>query len=110
MGLSISIDDFGTGYSSLSYLHNFPINTLKIDRSFVTSMLKNESSLALVKSVIALAKNLKMKVIAEGIEEQDEATALLNFGCQKCQGYWFAKPMPEAEAIEFVKNWQPPKY
>ena len=110
LGISISIDDFGTGYSSLSYLHSFPINTLKIDRSFVMSMLHKDNSMALVKSIIALAKNLGMNVIAEGIENKEEATALKELNCQKCQGYWFAKPMPEAEALTFLQEWSVPEY
>ena len=110
LGISISIDDFGTGYSSLSYLHAFPINTLKIDRSFIMSMLNKENSLTLVKSIIGLAQNLSMNVIAEGIEYEEEASTLLNLNCQKCQGYWFGKPMPEDEAIAFIKEWSPPRY
>ncbi len=107
-GMSISIDDFGTGYSSLGYLHSFPINTLKIDRSFVMSMLEKENSLALVKSILALAKNLNMTVVAEGIEKKEEAAMLKELGCQKCQGYWFAKPMPLDELKTFIKEWKMP--
>lgn len=103
-GMSISIDDFGTGYSSLSYLHYFPIDTLKIDRSFVKDMLQNESSLELVKSIIALGKNLKMKIIAEGVENQEEAVVLRDLGCDMAQGYYFAKPMPEKEVTSFITN------
>jgi len=101
-GLSIAIDDFGTGYSSLSYLHYFPIDTLKIDRSFVCDMTKNESSMELVKSIIALGKNMKMKIIAEGVEEPEEAKALADLGCDMAQGYFFARPMPEFDATTFV--------
>ena len=93
-GMSISIDDFGTGYSSLSYLHHFPIDTLKIDRTFVSDMTENESSLALVKSIIALAKNMKMRSIAEGVERIEEAELLAELGCDMAQGYYFAKPAP----------------
>lgn len=103
-GLGISIDDFGTGYSSLSYLHYYPIDTLKIDRSFIADMLKKKSSLALVKSVIGLAKNLKLKVIAEGVEQKEEATTLKTLGCDMAQGYYFAKPMPEIDIADFVKK------
>lgn len=109
-GLSISIDDFGTGYSSLSYLHSFPINTLKIDQSFIRSMRDKPGNLALVKSIIGLAENLNMTVIAEGIEDQEEASILNGMNCQKCQGYWFAKPMPEEDAINFLKTWNIPDY
>lgn len=101
-GMGISIDDFGTGYSSLSYLHYFPIDTLKIDRSFVKDMLQNDSSLELVKSIIALGKNLKMKIIAEGVENQEEGVVLRDLGCDLAQGYYFAKPMPEKDVTNFV--------
>jgi len=93
-GMSISIDDFGTGYSSLSYLHHFPIDTLKIDRSFVSDMTENKGSLALVKSIIVLAKNMKMRSIAEGVERIEEAELLAELGCDMAQGYYFAKPTP----------------
>ncbi|MCB1581360.1 MAG: EAL domain-containing protein, partial [Alphaproteobacteria bacterium] len=101
-GMSISIDDFGTGYSSLSYLHYFPIDTLKIDRSFVKDMLANNGSAALVKAIIGLGKSLNMDIIAEGVESQEEAVALRDLGCDKAQGYYFAKPMPEKEIVDFI--------
>lgn len=103
-GLGISIDDFGTGYSSLSYLHYFPIDTLKIDRSFIKDMLKNDSSRQLVKSIIALGKNLNLDIVAEGVETKDEAKVLKDMGCDLAQGYYFAKPLGEAEAIEFARQ------
>ncbi|TAL28623.1 MAG: EAL domain-containing protein [Alphaproteobacteria bacterium] len=109
IGLNVSIDDFGSGYSSLSYLHYFPIDTLKIDQSFIRSMTTHPASLVLVKSIIGLARNLGMKVIAEGIETVKEASILSGMGCDYVQGYWFAKPMPFDDAIKFVQNWQPPK-
>lgn len=103
-GIGISIDDFGTGYSSLSYLHYFPIDTLKIDQSFIRDMQKNESSMELVKSIIALGKNMKMHVIAEGVEKQDEAKILRDLGCDLAQGYYFAKPMNETDVTKFVNE------
>lgn len=103
-GLGISIDDFGTGYSSLSYLHYYPIDTLKIDRAFVKDMLKKESSLQLIKSIIALGKNMKLKIIAEGVEEKEEALMLKKLGCDMAQGYFFTKPLPEADVTEFVRG------
>lgn len=103
-GLGISIDDFGTGYSSLSYLHYFPIDTLKIDRSFVKDMMGDESARELVKSIITLGKNLKMKIVAEGVENKDEAILLRSLGCDLAQGYYFAKPLPEQEIISFLKK------
>ncbi|MBU6475427.1 MAG: EAL domain-containing protein [Alphaproteobacteria bacterium] len=107
-GTSVSIDDFGTGYSSLSYLHHFPIDTLKIDQTFIRSMGLDLSSKVLVKSIIGLAHSMGIKVIAEGIETREEAALLKEMGCEECQGYWFAKPMPLADALTFVKNWTPP--
>lgn len=104
-GMNISIDDFGTGYSSLSYLHAFPINTLKIDQSFVRDMHKNESSLELVRSIISLGQNLKMSIIAEGVEQIEEAHLLRDMGCHYAQGYFFAKPMAESDVIEAVSTW-----
>jgi EAL domain-containing protein (putative c-di-GMP-specific phosphodiesterase class I) len=95
LGLRIAIDDFGTGYSSLSYLHSFPIDVLKIDRSFVAAMRKDTRSMELVRSIVSLGKNLGIKVIAEGVETREEAAALAGLGCDQAQGYYFAKPLPE---------------
>ena len=109
-GMSIAIDDFGTGYSSLSYLHYFPIDTLKIDQSFVRDMHGNEQSMELVKSIISLGKNLKMKIIAEGVEKQEEGKALKDLGCDMAQGYYFSKPIPEQDLIDLITNWKTPEY
>ena len=109
-GMGISIDDFGTGYSSLSYLHYFPIDTLKIDQTFVREMTKDESSLELIKSIIALGKNMKLKIIAEGVEEKEEAALLRDLGCDMAQGYYFAKPTTEKDVTNLVKTWQSPVY
>jgi EAL domain-containing protein (putative c-di-GMP-specific phosphodiesterase class I) len=108
-GIHISIDDFGTGYSSLGYLHHFPIDTLKIDQSFIRSMNSAPSSLVLVKAIIGLARNLNMKVIAEGIETEQEASIIRDLGCEECQGFWFAKPLPLEDALKFIQSWTPPK-
>jgi EAL domain-containing protein (putative c-di-GMP-specific phosphodiesterase class I) len=104
-GMKIAIDDFGTGYSSLSYLHSFPIDVLKIDRSFVVDMMKKESSLELVRSIIGLGKNLKMRTVAEGVETLDEAKVLKDMGCDRAQGYYFAKPLPEEEIVHLLRSW-----
>ncbi|AEP10181.1 EAL domain-containing protein [Micavibrio aeruginosavorus] len=108
-GMGIAIDDFGTGYSSLSYLYYFPIDTLKVDQSFVRAMQRDEKSLELVKSIVGLGKNMKMSIIAEGVETVEEARLLQDMGCDKVQGYYFAKPMPEKDVIEFLRNYQPIK-
>ncbi|MCF4167086.1 EAL domain-containing protein [Zavarzinia compransoris] len=101
-GMGVSIDDFGTGYSSLSYLRAFPIDTLKIDRSFVTDMTANDNSMALISSIVALGKNMGLKLIAEGIETRDEAAMLRNMGCNLGQGYFFARPMAEEAVTAFA--------
>ena len=103
-GLHIAIDDFGTGYSSLSYLHAFPIDTLKVDRVFVKDMLRNRNSMELIRSIVALGKNLDMDLIAEGIESAEEAAALRDMGCDMGQGYFFARPMPEDQATTFARE------
>lgn len=101
-GVAVSIDDFGTGYSSLSYLHYFPINVLKIDRSFIKNMENDSVSLELVKTIITLGKNMNMKIIAEGIEQQSQQDILKDLGCDAGQGYLIAKPMPEDELANFL--------
>lgn len=103
-GFKIAIDDFGTGYSSLSYLHHYPIDTLKIDRSFVIQMTKDEDALNLVKGIINLAKSLKMELIAEGIEEDREEALLLKSNCEMAQGYKYSKPLPEGKLLDYLKN------
>jgi diguanylate cyclase (GGDEF)-like protein/PAS domain S-box-containing protein len=95
MGLHISIDDFGTGYSSLSYLKRFPIDALKIDRSFITEIMIDDDDRSIVTAIISMAHGLGLKVVAEGVEDQDQADFLLFLGCDEIQGYLFGKPMPE---------------
>lgn len=108
-GLKVAIDDFGTGYSSLSYLHYFPINTLKIDQCFVRGMMSQTTNLELVKSIIALGKNLGMSIIAEGIEEPEQSDKLLELDCDMAQGFLFARPLPEKDLHELMINWMPHK-
>ena len=98
MGLGLSIDDFGTGYSSLSYLKNFPVDRLKIDRSFVKGIPGQERDVALMSAIIAMAHNLNLKVVAEGVETEDQLAFLCERGCDEMQGYLFSKPI-EAEAL-----------
>lgn len=104
-GLGIAIDDFGTGYSSLGYLHYYPIDTLKVDQTFVRNMKNDKNAKELVRSIIALGRNLGMKIIAEGVEEREEADTLLEMGCDLAQGYFFARPMEEEKAIEMLRTW-----
>jgi len=108
-GMGIAIDDFGTGYSSLSYLYYFPIQTLKIDQSFIRAMEKDNRSLELVRSIIGLGQNMGLNIIAEGVETREEAAILRDMGCEAAQGYHFAKPLPEQKVIDLLKSWQPLK-
>jgi diguanylate cyclase (GGDEF)-like protein len=94
LGISIAIDDFGTGYSSLSYLKKLPLDTLKIDRVFVSDMLTEESDSVIVDSTIELAHNFSLIVVAEGVEDKETLEALAAKGCDQAQGYFIAKPMP----------------
>jgi EAL domain-containing protein (putative c-di-GMP-specific phosphodiesterase class I) len=93
LGIELSIDDFGTGYSSLSYLHRFPISTLKIDRSFVGSMTGNNENAEIVRTILMLARSLKLDVVAEGVETQDQLAQLATLECEYGQGYFFSKPL-----------------
>jgi EAL domain-containing protein (putative c-di-GMP-specific phosphodiesterase class I) len=92
IGVQLSIDDFGTGYSSLSYLHRLPFDTLKIDRAFVSRVDEKGENSEVLQTIISLAKNLKMRVIAEGIETESQLAVLQNLGCDFGQGYLLAKP------------------
>lgn len=103
-GVQISIDDFGTGYSSLSYLHRFPIDQLKVDRSFVGAMEENTENGEIVRTVIALAKALNLKVVAEGIESIHQFHQLRVLGCEYGQGYLFSKPLPVAEIERLIDD------
>ena len=94
LGVRLAIDDFGTGYSSLSYLHRFPIDVLKIDRSFISRLRSERHDVAIVEAVIALARGLNMEVTAEGIETNDQLSQLSQLGCDNGQGYYFGRPMP----------------
>jgi diguanylate cyclase len=106
MGIKIAIDDFGTGYSSLSYLKRLPVNKLKIDKSFVMNMEKNDSDKSIVRSTIDLAHNLNLKVVAEGIENQAAWDLLEKMGCDYGQGYFMGKPMPVNQYADWLKQWQ----
>ncbi len=93
-GISISLDDFGTGYSSLSYLRSLPVDEIKIDRSFINDITKDDQDLIMVKSIIELAKNFKMRVISEGVEDKEQLALLKSLGVPLFQGFYFSKPLP----------------
>lgn len=101
LGIGISIDDFGTGYSSLNYLKNFPIDYIKIDKSFVSEIMNNEKDSIIVNAIITLAHNLRKEVIAEGVETQEQLDFLKSHHCDISQGYYFSKPLP-ADEIEKI--------
>ena len=104
LGVQLSIDDFGTGYSSLSYLQRFPIDTLKIDRSFVTQMMENEENLAIVRTIVALAQNLGMDVVAEGVETEDQLRLLRKLECENGQGFLFSTPLGGLQLEQFIAS------
>ncbi|HVF21759.1 MAG TPA: EAL domain-containing protein [Pyrinomonadaceae bacterium] len=104
LGVQLSIDDFGTGYSSLSYLQRFPIDTLKIDRSFVTQMMENEENLAIVRTIVALAQNLGMDVVAEGVETEDQLRLLRKLECENGQGFLFSTPLGGGQLDQFISS------
>ena len=94
LGVNIALDDFGTGYSSFSYLHRFPIDTLKIDRSFIADICKKSEHAEIVAAIIAMSHILKLRVIAEGIEEEEQLRLLSDRDCDVAQGYLFSRPLP----------------
>jgi len=103
-GIKVAIDDFGTGYSSLNYLKKLPIDTLKIDRSFIHDMENNEEDSSIIRAIIAMAKGLNLNIISEGVENQQQLDMLLEWRCKNIQGFLFSRPIDESEAIEFLRN------
>jgi diguanylate cyclase (GGDEF)-like protein/PAS domain S-box-containing protein len=107
LGIKIAIDDFGTGYSSLAYLKHWRVDLLKIDKSFVRDIVTDASDLAIVSAIIAIARNLRIEVIAEGIESYQQADILENLGCHHGQGFLFARPMPADKCLGWLAKRQP---
>jgi len=102
IGFSFAIDDFGTGYSSLAYLKKMPVDVIKIDKSFVFGMLENRADYQIIMSTIAMVKNLGLQVIAEGVETSAQLRSLTENDCDIIQGFYFSKPIPEIELMEFI--------
>ena len=101
-GIELALDDFGTGYSSLSYLKRFPVDTLKIDRSFIMDLDKSPDDAAITRAIIDMAHSLKMNVIAEGVETEDHLSILRDMHCDSIQGYLISRPVPENELLELL--------
>jgi len=108
LGVKNYLDDFGTGFSSLSYLHRFPVDTLKIDRSFVASLKEGSERPAIIESIVTLARMLGTHVIAEGVETERQMHELTRLGCTEAQGYFFAQPLPAGTAESLLAG--PPAF
>ena len=104
IGVKISLDDFGTGYSSLSYLKGLPIDTLKIDKSFIDTVISDENTRIITESIIYMVKKLGYETIAEGVEEQEQYDYLYRIGCDNIQGFYLGKPMPADEIENLLRE------
>ena len=102
LGVKLSLDDFGTGYASLSYLRNFRFNVLKIDRSFVMELHRNEADIKLIRAILSIARDLSLQTVAEGVESEVQDTILQELGCHIGQGYHFSRPLPAERMSEFL--------
>ncbi len=105
LGISVSIDDFGTGYSSLGYLKRFPIDNVKIDRSFIKDLPHDTDDAAITRAVIAMAQSLRIRVVAEGVETREQLEFLRDHQCDECQGYFVSRPLPPSEFALLARTW-----
>jgi EAL domain-containing protein (putative c-di-GMP-specific phosphodiesterase class I) len=105
LGVALHLDDFGTGYSSLSYLHRYQVDALKIDRSFVTRMGSGSSADEIVRTILTLARELKLNVVAEGVETPEQMTILQSLNCEFGQGFWIARPLDTEDAEETIRQY-----
>jgi predicted signal transduction protein with EAL and GGDEF domain len=104
LGVGVSLDDFGTGYSSLSYLRQFPIDTLKIDRSFLQQATSDDKGTEIVRAIVTLAHSLSMDLVAEGVEELQQVDRMRSLGCENCQGYYFSRPLNVEDAGRYLAD------
>jgi diguanylate cyclase (GGDEF)-like protein/PAS domain S-box-containing protein len=109
LGVTLAVDDFGTGYSSLYYLKKFPLHTLKVDRGFIRDIVEDSSDRVLVNAIIAMAKNLNLQVVAEGIENHDQMALLIEEGCDVGQGYVFSPPLPFSDVMAYASRKSSPR-
>ena len=109
LGVGVALDDFGTGYSSLSYLKQLPANVLKIDRSFVRDMLRDDGDRAILSGILLLGQAFGRSVVAEGVETEEQGLGLIALGCELAQGYGIARPMPAADMLPWASSWTPPE-
>ena len=104
MGLHVAIDDFGIGYSSLAHLKRFPLDAIKVDRSFIKDLMAHREDAAITEAIIAMGKSLKLKVVAEGVETKDQLSFLRKHDCDEMQGYYFSKPVTQNEFAQILQD------
>jgi EAL domain-containing protein (putative c-di-GMP-specific phosphodiesterase class I) len=106
LGVQISIDDFGTGYSSLAHLHRLPLDVLKVDRSFVSTLAQSQESVEIVRTIVTLGRSLRLEVVAEGVETAEQERLLAELGCTHVQGFLYSRPVSSAEATRLLTEQQ----